>query len=284
MPDNVKQHVVPRFYIALFHADGDARVFVRVRGPGDIALKSPSGQGYEEDAFTIMNGEVRDLSCDETNKSVEDCCAPRLAALSATLPPSDDQWRAILLLTANLLCRSRWMRDNYAWQNERVQRRLPGIIDVLANAPPLPGSLRGMGFSPEELKELPGVLERASHVTYPLVAYGALLGVAEDLKQGKGCDLLIAPSGSRFISSDDPAIILENGKAAIMKITEGFLTRDEVEIYLPLMPTIACLWSSRCSGSTRLVSSEQVSAYNKLIWDNCYERAFASRAEDLEAL
>lgn len=92
MPDNVKPHVAaPRFYIAFFQAEAETRVFVRVKGVPGISLKSPKGQGYEEEAFTVMNGEDRDTSCDEANKAIEDWSAPRLAGLTPTLLPTDEQ-------------------------------------------------------------------------------------------------------------------------------------------------------------------------------------------------
>jgi hypothetical protein len=59
MAENVKQHVVPRFAIAFFGADALGRIFVRVKGTLDVSLKSPSGQGYEDDAFTVTNDGAR---------------------------------------------------------------------------------------------------------------------------------------------------------------------------------------------------------------------------------
>jgi hypothetical protein len=137
MADNVKQHVAPRFHIAFFHAENDTKVFVRVKGVPGISLKSPKGQGYEEDAFTVINGDESDTSCDDANTVIEDWCAPHLAGLTTTSAPTDDQWRAVFFLTANLLCRSRWTRDHNLWQMERFQNLLPKVIDVLKEMPPL---------------------------------------------------------------------------------------------------------------------------------------------------
>ncbi len=284
MADNVKQHVAPRFYIAFFHADGDDRVWVRIKGIERIYLKSPTGQGYEEDAFTVMNDSERDTSCDEANKVIEDWCAPHLAALTADSTPTDEQWRTIFFLTANLLCRSRWTRDHNVWQMERVQKQLPKLIEVLNAMPPLPEKLRQFGLSQQELNELPGVLERAGKLQYPLTAALGAVPVAEELKAGKDCDLLIAPTGTAIITSDEPALILEGGKPVMMKVAPGFLSRAEVEVYLPLKPNIACLWSAKSRRMTRSVKADEVAAYNRLIWENCYERVFASHRADLEQL
>ena len=193
MADNVNQHIAPQFYIAFFHADGDQRVFVQVKGVPGIHLRSPKGQGYEEDAFAVMNDGERDTSCDEANKVIENWCAPHLAELSTGSVPTDDQWRAVFFLTANLICRSRWTRDNNLWQVERVQSVLPDLIEVLKKAPALPDAVRQFGLSQDELNEIANVLERAGKLQYPLTAALGAVPEAEDLKAGKDCDLLIAP-------------------------------------------------------------------------------------------
>lgn len=284
MADNVKQHVAPRFYIALFHADGDEKVFVRVKGVPGVSLKSPKGQGYEEDAFTVMNGDERDTSCDEANKVIENWCAPQLDKLTADSTPTDDQWRAVFFLTANLICRSRWTRDHNLWQMERVQRVLPKAIDVLKQMPPLPEAVRDMGLSPDELDEVPDMLDRAAKLQYPMTAALGTEAVAEELKTAKDCDLLIAPPGAAFITSDEPPLILEGSKPVMMKVAPGFLARPEVEVNMPLKPGIACLWSAKSRRAVRAITADEVVVYNRLIWENCYERAFASRRDDLERL
>ena len=55
--------------------------------------------------------------------------------------------------------------------------------------------------------------------------------------------------------------------------------RAEVEVYLPLKPNIACLWSPKSGRGTRSVTADEVAAYNRLIHENCYERVFASRLQ-----
>lgn len=72
MAVNLKQHVAPQFHNAFFHADRDQKVFVRKKVVPGVSLKSPTGQGYEEDAFTVMNDGERDASCDDANKAIED--------------------------------------------------------------------------------------------------------------------------------------------------------------------------------------------------------------------
>ena len=92
------------------------------------------------------------------------------------------------------------------------------------------------------------------------------------------------PAGTSFITSDEPPLILEGGKPVMMKVAHGFLNRPEVEVHMPLKPGIACLWSSKSSRAVRSITTDEVSAYNRMIWENCYERAFASRRDDLERL
>jgi hypothetical protein len=283
MADNVKQHIAPRFYIAFFNADGQ-NVFVRIKGISRIYLKSPAAQGFEDDAFTVLNAGERDTICDEGNKVIEDWCAPRLAGLTATSPPTSDQWQAVFMLTANIISRSRWTRDHNAWQVERVQKVLPKAIRVMKDMPPLPDIVRDMGLSPEDLDGLPATLARAREVQYPLTAALGTVPIGEELKAGKSCDLLVAPDGATFITSDEPALILEAGNPVMMTLTAGFLARPEIEVYLPLNPNLACLWSSKSSLAVRTITAAEVTEYNRMIWANCYERAFASRKSDLENL
>jgi hypothetical protein len=280
MADNVKQHVTPKFCIAFFSADGK-NVYVRIKGIDRIYRKSPASQGYEEDAFTVMNNGERDTSCDEANKAIENWCAPHLACLAANVPPTDNQWRAVFFLTANLISRSRWTRDHNAWQVERVQKVLPKAIKVLKELPPLPEAVRHLDLSQDELDDLPSVLARAVEVQYSLTAALGAEPIAEELKTGKDCDLLAAPPGSAFITSDEPALILDGGKPVMMTLAPGFLARPDVEVYLPLMPGLACLWSQKSSRVTRPITTQDVAGYNRMIWENCYERAFASSESDL---
>jgi hypothetical protein len=128
------------------------------------------------------------------------------------------------------------------------------------------------------------VLDRAAKLQYPMTAALRAVPVAEELKTGKNCDLLIAPPGTAFISSDEPPLILDGGKPVMMKVAQGFLARSEVEVYMPLKPDIACLWSAKSGQAVRQTSASEVAGYNRLIWENCYERAFASRRADLEQL
>src|ERR1019366_5478046 len=144
MANNFKQHIVPRFYIAFFSADGQG-VYVKTNGNASIYQNSPTGEGFEKDAFTIMNNGERDTSCDDANKVIENWCGRRLTRLVVTSHPTDEQWQAIWLLTANLISRSRWTRDHNAWAGEGLQEVLPKVVDVLKKLPPLPEAVSSFG-------------------------------------------------------------------------------------------------------------------------------------------
>jgi hypothetical protein len=143
--------------------------------------------------------------------------------LTAGSTPTDDQWRAIFFLTANLICRSRWARDHNLWQLERAQKVLPAAIEAIKEMPPLPEVVRHLGLTADEMNELPRVLNRASKLLYPLTAGRGTVPVAELLKAAKDCDLLLAPAGSTFITSDEPALILEGGQVAMLTVGHHFL-------------------------------------------------------------
>jgi hypothetical protein len=187
-----------------------------------------------------------------------------------------------LLPNGHLISRSRWTRDHNAWQVQRVQKELPKVIKVLKELSPLPEPVRHLGLSPEELDDLPSVLARSAGLQYPLIAALGAVPIAEELKTGKDCDLLVAPRGSTFITSDEPALILDSGKPVMMSVAQGFLARSGVEVYLPLKPDLACLWSRKSSRVAGAITAKEVTSYNRMIWENCYERAFAARESDLD--
>jgi hypothetical protein len=127
-------------------------------------------------------------------------------------------------------------------------------------------------------------LQRAIQVQYPFMVARGVQSIAEDLKTGKDCDLLTAPPGAAFISSDEPAVVLENGKAVISTWQQGFLARPEFEVFVALNPGLACVWSRNSRRTSRSLGDPEVRRFNLATWESCYERAFASRKSDLEVL
>ncbi len=283
MDENVKQHVVPRFYLALFSTPS-GEVFVRTAGLHRASLKSPTGQGYEREAFTISINGARNTVCDNGNQRIEAFCAPRIADLAVDRLPTSDQWRAIFALTANLLSRSRWTRDQYRFQLDRLKPWLPGIIEVMKECPPFPEPFGDCNLSHDGLDGIPADLQAAFDLIYPLTAARGGETIADELKTGKDCDILVAPPSNVFITSDEPTLIFASGKPVTMTLAQGFLARPSVEVFLPLKPGLACFWSPTSSRTIRPITVTEIDGYNQMIWEHRYERAFASERAVLERL
>ena len=109
--------------------------------------------------------------------------------------------------------------------------------------------------------------------------------IAIDLR-GIACNLLIAPVGTNFITSDDPVIVYIDGQPVTFELRHGFLKPPNVEAYLALSPRIAVLWSAKHDKqlTDMLVAKEEVEKRNRDVWDSSYKCVFGCRRDELEAL
>jgi hypothetical protein len=190
MRENKGQHVVPRFYLAFFE-DSQGLVHAFDRSTGKTFATGPKSLGIEGDCYSVIDEGRRDMSADEVNKAVESNCSILLQTLELSVVPSNDQWRAIWMLTANFLTRSRRSRDRLADPLEFLLKKLDWqFINELGNQP----------------SDIEGVPRRAAKVHHAAVVGGGLQPFAEELRL-KPCELLVAPPSNRFITSDDPSAL-----------------------------------------------------------------------------
>src|SRR5206468_515711 len=96
--------------------------------------------------------------------------------------------------------------------------------------------------------------------------------------------LLVAPENAAFITSDDPALVYVGGRPAALELRPGFIARSDVEVFLPLRPGLACLWSTAAQEPVRTATVEDVAGRNRDLWTACYRAVFASRRDELDAL
>jgi hypothetical protein len=279
---NVGQHTVPKFYLRLFSATLDHKVYVRERDGTAVRLEPTKNLTVEDNAYSVFNGNMRDTSCDDVNGRVESRTAPLVKSITDK-PLTPDQHEEVRLLTANLLARSRQTRDKAKevadWAGLIVEDMLP----TLRKLPPLPPDLAMFGLSPEDLDAVPGDLARANGVLYPMTAALGTGAIESDLRT-KGAALLVAPAGAAFITSDDPALIYVGGRPAALELRPGFIARPDVEVLLPLRPGLACLWSTVAQESVQTATAEDVARRNRDLWTSCYRAVFASRRDELDAL
>jgi hypothetical protein len=262
---NVNQHTIARFYLNQFSATSDKKVFVRERGGFAYGPKSTKTLTVEENAFAIFNDGERDNSCDDVNSIIETKLAPHLKSLALGRTPTKEEWNAVWVLTSNFLARSRKTRDNI---KEKIQ--WAGLI--AEDSEPIHG-MEGAAAD----------INRAADVLYGVMAAQGTESIALSLKE-KGCDILVAPAGSTFITSDDPALVYVEGKPALLQLKPGFIERADVEIFMVLKPDIACLWFAPSSLQVRQIAAEEVARRNQDLYDACYKEVFANQKPVLDAL
>lgn len=273
MADNKRQHTVPQFYLRHF-TDADGCVHVLDTVEQLTFATAPVELAVERDCYTITTGGQRDPSCDDVNQAVESWCAPRFQSLSPATPPSNEQWQAIWILTANLLTRSRRWRDH----SNSITRRIAEVVEEMTPAMmanPMPPTMAEMfGMTGDWMAGAPDAIRRVAEIQHPLTVAGMITHVAEALR-GKPCQLLIAPEGSSFITSDDPVVVIKAGVVVATQVTESFLTDVDLELYLPLQPGISCRWGTGPELKVLQTSLDEVVRINRCTRQSAYRQLYA---------
>lgn len=278
MAENKRQHVVPQFILEFF-ADDQGLVHARDPKRESSFCARPINIGVESECYTLWVDDRRNTSCDEVNKVLETWTAPHLKMLNTGSTLSKDQWRAIWIISANLLARSRRTRDVLTDRLRKTAEIVEKMATVLRENPLSQSVSDLFGFTDEGENDTPDLLRRVADIHHPITVALAVEGIAEDLKD-KPCELLVAPDEVNFITSDDPAIILERGLSVTGRITPGFLTSPSVEVIVPLTPKIASRWGAEQELSVRHATVDEVSRVNRLSRDSCHRHIFACRDAD----
>lgn len=265
MSENVRQHAVPRFYLALF-AGPDGNLRVLEPETGRMFRSKPGGVAVERDCYTITTGTIRDTRCDDVNTDLEGHCAPQFRALSAGSIPTTEQWRAIWILASNLITRSRRSRDSLSGPLQEIASVVERMADVIG----------------EQAAAIRADLRRAAEVHYPITVAGLIEPVAGAIAE-KPLKLLIAPSGTNYVTSDDPVVVLHASEVLIRPMPDD-LRDPEVELYFPLSPRLAAHWGPGDELGTRAISSVEVAMINRLVRDSCWRQIYASSEDDLRVL
>lgn len=265
--NNIRQHTVPRFYLNGFSATADKRVYVRQRRGTTYGPVSTRSLAVENHAFTIINEGVPDDSCDGVNTAIETRIARSVQSLSPGKEVTKEEWVALLFLTANLLARSRRTRDSLT---ESIQ----WAACIAEDAAPI---------LPSNLATAPGDINRVAEVLYGLMAAGGTVSLVRALK-AKGCDLLTAPAGSGFVTSDDPAIVYVGGQLGMLELRPGFVERQDVEVFIALKPSMAVHWHSPSKCEAREISAEDVARWNQDVYTASYTAAYSNCRASLDAL
>jgi hypothetical protein len=113
--DNVRQHVVPRFYLAEF-ADAAGRVHCLEVDTGNRFSASPTNICVEKEAYSIIEDGVLNKSCDRVNTCLEGPVSAVFAKIHPGIDLNDEPlarevFTHLLAFTANLIARSRIPRN-----------------------------------------------------------------------------------------------------------------------------------------------------------------------------
>ena len=143
-------------------------------------------------------------------------------------------------------------------------------------AKPLPTSVAELfGMTEDWMSGARDAIRRVAEIQYPLNVVGMITPIAAALGT-KPCQLLIAPEGSRFITSDDPVVATKAGAVVTPQATESFLLDADLELYLPLQPGICCHWGTGPELRVLQTSPENVDIINQYTRQSAYRQIFSS--------
>lgn len=216
---NKRHHYVPQYYLKQFRGDDTDRVLVCMVDPYRcVGLGSIKGQ-CKHDHFYGKDGPA-DAMLQET----EDAIAPTLYAVNTTRAVTAEQWQALRLLAVQL-----HLRTHKAAELAKIFPRF--VADKIITAAIKTGELpEPDGGWRAEMMDFGGV---------PQSLLGLNLLACYFETTTLRCKLLSAPTGSFFISSDHPAIMLNQFAADAKGVRDyvGF-AQSGFQLVLPLSPSL----------------------------------------------
>ncbi len=256
--DNVRQHVVPRFYLEGFAGD-DGKIHVLQINSGKAFPTTPRNVGWEKECFTILRNQKRDTSSDDVNQTIESYCAPKIKSLTPDKTPTSDQLQAIWCLTANLIVRSRQVRDSLKSSLENAKEIASKLSDIIPN---------------DEIPEIEDDLNNARQSLYPALVTSGIEPIAQGLSK-LNYSVLFAPANQYFLTSDDPPIVFDEDKPVTLRIAPNCLQAENRSIFLPLNPKMAILWSNQETELEQRVTPEMMKRYNESTATSAYREVYS---------
>jgi hypothetical protein len=315
---NVGQHVVPRCYLKHF-SDAKGTIYVQEKVTGRIFPSGPDALCKENDVYTLLVVGKRDYSFESINNDIESAIGPILTELreGIDLDREGVQTRIfthLAVFTANLIARSRVLRQHMDGSLDRINTLLAEQPDIFKGFPEaeyqrflkhpeafpdllerFPGGTKYLSILREATKHAPPsstvddtieCLNAVKNFHYP-VLLKARTGATANLivEIGAMADLLLSDT-ARLISGDDPVVFLTGGVRETMVVPTN--SRHWAEpgrgIYLPLNPSTAILWNAEGTYSPRVITAEQVRAFNTLVKENSLRYVLACNPSDFAVL
>lgn len=312
--DNVRQHVVPRFYLAEF-ADAAGNVHcVEVKSGAHFAT-DPKNICVEKEAYSIREGGELNKSCDRINTDLEGPVSSVFAKIHPGIDLSDETlarevFTHLLAFTANLIARSRTPRNERNAQMTAIAAFLKAhpdafdkfdhgrYLDLLRN----PEKHREMYERIPLLKELAPILaehneqdpkqpnaaetvvllEELTTVLYPILTPVLTEKVAWEIHDVKAKAALLVSNTINFITSDDPVIYLHHDLRVQGKQIppREIWTDPSRAILIPLKPRIALYWNANENYEVKVVDAERVAHLNRQVLANHVRHVFAADPGD----
>lgn len=271
---------MPQFYLRHFTRPDGKLVCFQKEG-AQFFFSTPNNVAKERDAFSISDEAGRDNSFDAINNDVESFCGPRWSRMSSG-DFADDVVQAVWAFSANLLTRSRRFRDEMRTPNQKLAAelrsdRMAKVFERIAM-----NSTSPFGIGSLHPTDIASQIERASEIAYP-ISQSLLPEMMEMLKR-LGCEFLFSAAEMPFITSDDPIVLSKTGVEYTAK--GGFtnlIDVPELEIIIPLLPTVACRWRAGSRLERHNLSQQQSLAQNKAIFRSALMQVYGSDQAIVEA-
>lgn len=220
---NKHQHFVPQYYLRQFRSDGTNRVLVclvepyRCVGLGGIKGQCQRDHFYGKDSVT-----------DEVLRETEQQIAPTLYAVNSSHTTTTEEWQTLRLLAVQL-----HLRTNKAAERAKVFPRFVAdkLISTAIKKGHLPPPLGGWQESMMDFEGVPQMLLGLNLLSCYLET--ATLR----------CKLLRAAPGECFITSDHPAIALNQFAVKERSVRDyvGF-AQAGFQLLLPLSPALCAFF------------------------------------------
>lgn len=312
--ENVRQHVVPRFYLAEF-ADTKGNVNCLEVSTGARFAADPRNICVEKEAYSINESGVLNKSCDLINNQVEGWVSATFAKITHDIELNDEVitrevFTNLLVLTANMIARSRTPRNHRIAQFSRISailktpleelHRVDGelYLDMLHN----PDQHRDFYNKNPMFKELrlnllehnaqrplkphglatAATPDQSQQLLYPLLTPALTEKVSRHIAGAKAKATLLISDSINFITSDDPVIFLHHDVRVPGKQIPPVETWTDPAwaVLLPLKPRVALFWNANQNYDRKTVEAERILHLNQQILANHVRHVFAANPGD----
>lgn len=312
--ENVRQHIVPRFYLAEF-ADTKGNVNCLEVSTGRCFASDPKNICVQKEAYSIIENGVLDKSCDLINNQVEGPVSATFAKITHDIVLNDEViarevFTHLLVFTANLIARSRTPRNDRKARLSSISKLLkdhPDVLDrvdneqyldmlrnpdqhrdfydknpMFKNLGPLLLEYNEQSTSQPDALETAAMLDQLQKTLYPLLTPALTEKVSWHIYGVKAKATLLISDSINFITSDDPVIYLHNDVRVQGKQIPPVETWTDPTwaVLVPLKPRVALYWNANENYDLKPVDAERITHLNRQVLANHVRHVFAANPRD----